>query len=105
MGTVPRWDRVTGSKTMTALERAQETNARSGLPANTTSAGPANVFNVATTRRCERSSTLIDDEMKFTTHSSFVPRNRSDTGSIPTEMLPDGAGELFERLNNSTRPS
>jgi len=53
---------ATGSNTCTVLAPAQETKARSGVPAKTTSAGASSVLIVATIRIALRSSTLTESE-------------------------------------------
>src|SRR3954453_8883303 len=97
-----RW---TGSNTCTQSSFAQEMKARPGEPAKTTSAGPDRVSNVAVTRRFVTSTMLIEDEMWFTTQSSFVVRNRTETGSTPTGTASNARGMPKETSNNSMRPS
>src|SRR5882762_11386625 len=97
--------RVAGSMTNTAFVREQDTQARRGLPANTTSPGPAGVSKVALTVRAATSTMLIVDEMWFSTHSSFAEANRAVTGSRPTATLPIGVGTPVDTSNSSTRAS
>src|SRR5262245_48809944 len=84
--------RVAGSMTKTALVREQDTQARRGVPANTRSHGPARVSMVCTTVRAAISTTLMLEEIWFTTQASLEDANRTVTGSSPTGTLPKGAG-------------
>ena len=86
--------REEGSRTKTALVRAQETQARRGLPAKTKSAGPAGVSRVATTRRAATSMMLMEEEIWLTTQSSLEEANRAVTGSKPTATLPTGSSVM-----------
>ena len=88
--------RSAGSKTRTWLTCPQETKARCGLPAKTTSAGSSPVASVATTRKVARSTMLTLSETWFTTHASPSLRARTDTGSRPTGMAArrTGAGAV-----------
>src|SRR4029453_84158 len=94
--------RLTGSNTCTVLAPAQETKARSGVPANTTSAGASSVFSVETIRNESRSSTLTESEIWLTTQTSLLRRNRTVTGSNPTITLPVETG-IPEVTSKSSR--
>src|SRR6266851_4414392 len=94
-----------GSSTWTVCGWAQETKARCGVPAKTTSAGSFNVLIVPTTRSVARSTMLTESEIKLTTQISESVRKRTDTGSKPTLTLPRAAGFPALTSNNSSRLS
>src|SRR5439155_16859671 len=98
----PSEARVPGSKTCTVLAPAHEIKARSGVPAKTTSAGASSVSIVATIRIRLKSITLTESEIRFTTHTSLVVRNRAVTGSRPVATLPTqtGAPELTSKTSS-----
>src|SRR5688572_18984788 len=105
IGTVAtRW-RVSGSKTSTAFSIAHETNARSGSPAKTTSAGASKVGIVASTCSFARSTMLTESETWLTTQTSFEVRNRTETGSRPTGTLPMDRGATPVTSKTSRRAS
>ena len=79
---------ASGSKRSSLSSPETETNARSGTPAKTTSAGSSPVASVATTRIPTRSTMLTVSETWLTTHASVAPRARTDTGSTPTVTDP-----------------
>jgi len=76
--------RFAGSNTCTVLACEHDTNARCGVPANTTSLGSSLVLSVYTTLRLVRSTTLTESEMLFTTHTCVLVRARTEIGSSPT---------------------
>ena len=84
---------------------AQETKARSGVPAKTTSAGASSVSRVATIRIPSRSTTLIESEIWFTTQTSFAVWKRTETGSRPTGTAPIETGVPELTSNHSSRAS
>ncbi|MFZ9880819.1 MAG: hypothetical protein ACO3QC_05400, partial [Phycisphaerales bacterium] len=64
------------------------TNARSGLPAKTTSQGSSPVSSVAFSDIDARSTIDTVSETWFTTHASPEVRARPETGSSPTALEP-----------------
>ena len=96
---------ASGSKTCTRFGWEQETKARTGLPAKTTSAGSSAVRMVRTTDPDARSTTLMESEIEFTTQASSPPRSRTVTGSRPTGIASDGTGSPLERSRTSRRAS
>ncbi len=81
-------ERLAGSKERTASVPEQETHARCGLPAKTTSRGSSSTLSVRTTLPVESRTTLTLSETVFTTQASSFVRARTDAGSRPTGMLP-----------------
>src|SRR5688572_27059454 len=97
--------RVIASITNIALVREHDTQARRGLPANTTSLGPAGVSKVATTFRAATSTMLMVEEIWFITQTSLLEMKRAAVGSNPTATLPVGTGTPDVTSKNSTRLS
>ena len=97
--------RFAGSKTSTSLVCEQDTNARRGVPAKTTSQGSSLVSRVARTWPLVRSTTLIESETWFTTQASSSVRARTETGSTPTGTAMSGTGEDPLTSRTSRTPS
>src|SRR5437899_8148334 len=87
------------------LGSAQETYARNGEPAKTTSAGVVSVSMVAVTRSVGISTTLIASEIWLTTQASLLLRNRTETGSMPTAAMPTATRLLDVMSKSSSVPS
>jgi hypothetical protein len=84
--------RSEGLKTWTTPAE-QETNARCGVPAKTTSRGSSLVLRDFTTFMVMRLTTLTVSERVLTTQASLLPRARTVAGSMPTGTDPIHAGE------------
>ena len=94
-----------GSSTTTELVSGSDTKARSGEPANATSAGSSPTLMVRVTRSVVRSTTLTESEIWFTTHASVLLRARTETGSSPTLTEPRRLKVLPATSNTSRRLS
>ena len=97
--------RFAGSKTSTSLVCEQDTKARRGVPAKTTSQGSSLVSRVARTWPLVRSTTLIESETWFTTQASSSVLARTETGSTPTGIAMIGVGVEPLTSRTSRTPS
>ena len=75
---------TTGSNTISSRACATETYARTGVPANTTSAGSSSVCRVAVSTSFLMSTMLTLSEISFTTQACVFEKARTEIGSTPT---------------------
>jgi hypothetical protein len=80
-------------------------NARSGLPAKTTSQGSSPGMIVAVTLSVVRLTTLTVSLILFATHTSVFVRARTDTGSRPVGIDATCTGSAAPSVNTSSRLS